>query len=146
MTVTIGTATIQVAVDIKPGSCPNPLNVKDKGVLPVAILGTADFDVTTVDIASIRLSGVAPVRSALEDVATPVGDGADECACTSDGPDGYLDLKLKFDVQAIVAALGPVHDGDVAPLMLTGTLLEESGGLPIEGKDCVIILSKGSKN
>jgi hypothetical protein len=30
-----------VYVDIKPGSCPNPLNTKSKGVLPVAILGTA---------------------------------------------------------------------------------------------------------
>jgi len=39
------TPTIEVPVDIKPTSCPNPLNVKSRGVLPVAILGTADFDV-----------------------------------------------------------------------------------------------------
>ncbi|MHC4258556.1 MAG: right-handed parallel beta-helix repeat-containing protein [Planctomycetota bacterium] len=36
---------IPVAVDIKPQSCPNRLNVKSKGVFDVAILGTNDFDV-----------------------------------------------------------------------------------------------------
>ena len=34
-----------VPIDIKPQSCPNPLNVNSKGVLPVAILGTDTFDV-----------------------------------------------------------------------------------------------------
>jgi N-acetylneuraminic acid mutarotase len=60
-----------VHVDIKPTSCPNPLNVTSKGVLPVAILGTEDFDVNKIDVASIRLDGVAPIRSSLEDVAAP---------------------------------------------------------------------------
>jgi len=134
---------LAVKIDIKPGSCPNPLNVKNVGVLLVAVLGTADFDVTTIDAASLRLEGVAPIRSALEDVATPVPAGSPECACTSAGPDGCPDLTLRFDVQAVVAALGEVQDGDVVPLMLTGTLREECGGWPIEGKDCVVILSKG---
>ena len=31
---------VEVPVDIKPGSCPNPVNIASKGVLPVAILGT----------------------------------------------------------------------------------------------------------
>jgi len=39
---------LEVLVDIKPGSYPNPLNVKSKGVLPVAILGTTAFDVSDV--------------------------------------------------------------------------------------------------
>ena len=43
---------VEVGVDIKPGSCPNPFNTKSKGVLPVAVLGTKDLDVTTVDWAS----------------------------------------------------------------------------------------------
>lgn len=68
---------LKVDVDIKPGSCPNPLNLKSKGVLPVAVLGTEEFDVTTIDPLSILLSreeveeGVAPIRSDYEDVATP---------------------------------------------------------------------------
>lgn len=67
--------TIAVDLDIKPTSCPNPFNVKAQGVLPVAILGTETFDVTQIDIASLRLETVAPIRSSLEDVATPLENG-----------------------------------------------------------------------
>ena len=136
---------IGVPIDIKPGSCPNPLNVKDKGVLSVAILGSEDFDVWTVDVASIRLEGVAPVRSSYEDVSTPVADGADVCECTTAGPDGQLDLTLKFNVQDIVTALGQVNDGDELELTLIGALDEVFGGTPIEGTDCVVIISKDGK-
>ena len=128
-----------VEVDIKPGSCPNPLNVKSKGVLPVAILGSEDFDVFSIDPVSIRLEGVAPVRSSYEDVATPVSNKTDDCECTTEGPDGYLDLVLKFDTQEIVDALGGVYDGDVYLLTLTGKAVD---GTPIEGTDCVIIIAK----
>ena len=40
---------IAVTIDIKPGSDENPINTKSKGVIPVAILSTADFDVTDID-------------------------------------------------------------------------------------------------
>lgn len=131
---------IKVPVDIKPGSCPNPLNTKSKGVLPVAILGTEDFDIGMIDVTCIRLIGVAPVRSAYEDVATPVAPGADECECTTEGPDGYLDMTLKFKTQDIVAALGEIDDGDVVALTLTG---ETSDSFAIGGRDCVVIRKKG---
>ena len=128
---------IEVAVDIKPGSCPNPLNVESKGVLPVAILGSADFDVHDIDVASIRLADVAPIRSSLEDVATPV-DG-DECECTTEAGDGFDDLTLKFKTQEIVSALGEVVNGETLVLTLTGELLD---GTSIEGADCVVIVGK----
>jgi glutamine cyclotransferase len=110
-----------VAVDIKPGSCPNPVNVKSKGVLPIAILGTVDYDVTTIDPISIRLTGIEPLRSVYEDVAGPVSDGND-CNCITEGPDGFLDLTLKFETQRIVEAVGDVNDGDVLTLELNGVL------------------------
>jgi len=125
---------IEVTVDVKPRSWPNPLGLKDKGVLPVAILGTADFDVSQVDPATILLEGVAPLRWALEDVGT----AGDPLA----GPDGFTDLSLKFDAQAIVAVLGPVNDGDVVVLHLTGNLKAEFDGTPIEGEDVVRIIKK----
>lgn len=128
------------AVDIKPGSCPNPLNIEDNGILPVAILGSAGFDVFAVDPASIRLMGVAPLRSSYEDVAMPVSAGAAACECTQQGPDGFLDLSLKFDAQQVIAALGEVNDGDILELTLTATL---DDGTQITGKDCVRIISKG---
>jgi hypothetical protein len=132
-------AAISVNIDIKPESSPNPLNVESKGVLPVAILGTEDFDVTEVNIASIRLEGAAPIRSIIEDVSTPLLDKQDECGCASEGEDGFDDLTLKFDTQEVVSALGKVADADRLVLTLTGELSDRS---PIEGKDCINTLSK----
>jgi hypothetical protein len=137
---------IQVPVDIKPTSCPNPLNTKSKGVLPVAILGTEDFDVTQIDPASVRLAEeVAPLRWSWEDVATPYEPftGKETCDnCTTKGPDGYMDLTLKFKSQEVVAALGAVSDGECVVVELTGNLMEEYDGTPIVGEDVVLILKK----
>jgi hypothetical protein len=138
---------IPVPLDIKPMSCPNPINLKDRGVLPVAILGTADFDVTTIDPASVRLEGIAPLRWALEDTATPFEPFLGKCDaydCTEAGPDGYLDLVLHFKAQEVVAALGEVSDGEVLVLQVIGNLMEDYGGLPIIGEDVVWIISKGA--
>lgn len=133
---------IAAGVDIKPGSCPNPLNLRSRGLLPVAILGAINLDVNTIDIASIRLAGVAPIRSSLEDVATPVSDG-NECDCTTAGPDGYTDLTLKFKTQEIVEELlnaeGDLIKGEEWVLTLTGSLSDDT---PIEGADCVVIRGK----
>jgi hypothetical protein len=132
-----------VPVDIKPQSCPNPLNVKAKGELSVAILGTDTFDVTQVDPASVQLEGVSPLHWDLEDVATPFGPPyvgkEDAFDCTEEGPDGYMDLTFKFDSQEVVAALGDVEDGDVLVLSLTGSLL---GGEGFVGEDVVVIVKK----
>jgi hypothetical protein len=108
----------------------------------VAVLGSEDFDVFNIDPASIRIEGIAPIRSSYEDIATPVSNKTDDCDYTTEGPDGYLDLVLKFDTQEIVAALGSVYDGDELMLTLTG---EDLDGTPIEGTDCVVIIAKGGK-
>jgi hypothetical protein len=146
---------IEIPVDIKPQSCPNPFQVKKKGVLPVAILGTEEFDVGEVDPASVRLVNlvdpgnsdlhVAPLRWSIEDVATPYEpftgkQGAYDC--NEFGSDGYSDLTLKFEAQEVVAVLGEVHDGDVLVLQLIGNLQEEFGSTPIIGEDVIRILKK----
>jgi len=127
-----------VAVDIKPTSCPNPLNVKSSGVLPVAILGSEDLDVSEIVPTSIQLAGIDAIRNDYEDVATPLLD-VNDCNCTKAGPDGYLDLTLKFKTQRIVEAIGEVNNGDVLTLQLTGVLFGER---PIEGTDCILIRGK----
>ena len=131
-----------VEIDIKPASCPNPVNTKSKGVLPVAILGTEDFDVSEIDVSTVLLEGVAPIRYDWDDMATSYnGFSKDDCLdCTEEGPDGFMDLTLKFDTQELVAALGEINDGDCMPLMITGELFD---GTPIEGSDLVVILKKG---
>jgi hypothetical protein len=126
--------------DIKPQSCPNPLNVKSKGKIPVAILGMSEFDVMNIDPATLLLEGIAPIRWAIEDVATPLV-GGEQCDCTTDGSDGFDDLTLKFNTQELVAALGSINNGDELELFITGYLLD---GTPIEGSDCVIIKAKGN--
>jgi hypothetical protein len=148
---TLAIPDLLVNVDIKPMSCPNPVNLKSKGILTVAVLGTADFDVYEIDLDSVRLSradgvgfSVAPLAgppgpgSALEDVGTPF-DG-ELCDCHTSEGDGYLDLVLKFRTDETVAALGL----DVVPLgvwpqlVLVGNLLD---GTPFEGSDCVVIIT-----
>jgi hypothetical protein len=110
--------------------------------LPVGILGTASFDVTQVDVATVLLEGVAPLRSDMEDAATPYEPytgKVDAFDCTTDGPDGFLDLTLKFETGDVVSALGSVSDGDVKVLKLTGKLLD---GTDFTGEDVVVILKK----
>jgi hypothetical protein len=132
---------VAVAVDIKPEACPNPFNVNSKGLLPVAIPGSETVDVYDIDIDSIQLAGVSPIRGNYEDVATPLVD-PDECECSTEGPDGYIDLTLRFEDQAIADALGEVADGDEFILYLTGYL---NDGTAIEGSDCIIVRREGGR-
>lgn len=137
-----------VDVDIKPGSCKNPLNIKSKGVLPVVILGTSEFDVSQIDPASILLAGVAPRRSKINDVGTPPVPAStcpDPCTDTETVPDGIPDLVLKFRTQEIVTALGgwdALSDGECVILDLEGVLNDDTGAA-IAGEDVVLILKKG---
>ncbi|MHC4396828.1 MAG: LamG domain-containing protein [Planctomycetota bacterium] len=134
-----------VVLDIKPGSCPNPLNLSSQGVLPVAVLGSQDFDVGAIDPGSIFLEGVPTIRTSYEDVASPVTDG-NECECTVDGPDGYVDLALKFRTQEIVEELintpGDLAEGQTLALELRGELTD---GRVIAGSDCVVLVGNVPK-
>lgn len=135
---------IDVQVAIRPGGCTNPLNVRSKGVLPTAVLGAADLDVSTIDPSSVRLEGVAPLRWSLEDVDGPAGTLGDGAApCTDTGPDGYGDLSLKFSTPAVVSRLlAPLVDGAPRVLTLTGTLKPEYGGTSIRGHDVVVLIAR----
>jgi len=122
---------LPVPLDIKPRRCPNRLKVRRDVRLQVAIPGTADFDVTQIDPASIRLEGVSPVRLAVKDVATrfePIVGKVSKFHCTREGPDGFDDLNLKFRNKDVVAALGDVSHRDVLVLKLTANLID---GTPI---------------
>ena len=105
-----------------PDDYPNQLNRKSKGLIPVAILGDAGFDVTTIHPDSILLETTAPVRWAIEDVNT----------------DGFDDMTLKFGCQSIIAVLDDVSGGDEIQLHLTG-FSEGTGGEYFIGSDFVVI-------
>jgi len=116
---------VEVAVDIKPGSCSNPVNVKSKGVLPVVIFGSEDINVNSIDVASVKLAGVNPIRSSYEDVSSP-GTDVNDCNAPEYLPDGYVDLALKFGTQQILEAIGDVNDGDIIELQLNAVLYDET--------------------
>ena len=131
------------ALDIKPGSCVNPFNVRTRGVLPVALLGSDLVDVSKIDPSSILLEGVPPLRWAFEDVAGP-GD------CGGEASDGYMDLVLKFSSREILTALGEVANGDEILLTLTADLdvsSDDDGGdvsVPLIAQDFVTIIDTGN--
>jgi hypothetical protein len=127
-----------MAFDLKPGSCPNPLNIADKGQLPAAILGSSVLDVHDIDASTLALNGVPVTMSRYEDVAAP-DDGLEACGCPEDGPDGTMDLTLKFPSEAVSLTLVPVTRGEERELTLTGAMLD---GRPFSASDCVVIVGK----
>jgi hypothetical protein len=114
---------IPVTIDIKPGSDPNSININSRGVIPVAVLTTEEFDAGDVDAGTVRFgpSGAYAEQYALEDV----------------DDDGDIDLILHFRTQDAGIGAG---DTEAA---LTGETLE---GRKIEGSDSVRVLErKGRK-
>lgn len=114
----------EASVDIKPMSWPNPVNVKSKGVVPVAVLGSEMFDATTIDPMTVSLAGVMPTKWSVSDA----------------NYDGYMDMVFHFDTQTLVGALGPVADGDEMMLSMMGML---SDGNWFYGSDMIRVLVKG---
>ena len=126
-----------VHIDIKPESCPNPVNSNSRGLLPVAILGNL-VDVDQIDVDTILLAGVSPIRHDVEDVATPHTPNTEVVNpndCTIEGPDGIDDLTLKFDTQQVLDALDASR-GDLIQVLLTGNLLD---GTVIHSYDVIIV-------
>lgn len=143
-----------VTLDIKPGSCPNPVNPGSRGVVPMALVGSDSFDVADVDVDSLSLSrsdgiggSVAPLMGPpgpgidVDDVATPFG--GEPCACHELAGDGVDDLVLKFSTPQLVAMLeldSPKAPSMVA-LVLRGVLRD---GTEFETSDCVLLRQRGN--
>jgi hypothetical protein len=112
---------IGVTLDIKPGSYPNPINRKSRGVIPVAILGSGEYDVTDIDISTLVLSGtVSPLRWSFQG-----------------GLEGYDDLALKFSAADLRAALGDLEPGMMYEVCINGTFMN---GTPFLGCDSVVVV------
>jgi hypothetical protein len=135
---------IPVIVDIRPGLCPNHMSVESHLTIPVAVLGSLDFDAVNVDAETVRLSrkGVAgevgPVDWVYSDVGTPVVGGL--CACHKLRGDGIDDLELNFAIDELATTLGlGTHVGETIPLTLSGKMIT---GQPITGVDCAFMISE----
>jgi hypothetical protein len=75
-----------VAIDIKPGSDPNSVNPRSKGVIPVAVLGSIDFDSTQFNFTKVTFG---------LDGASPAHDGHVEDV----NNDGFMDAVFHFKTQ-----------------------------------------------
>ena len=130
----------EVPLDIKPLSCPNPVNTVSRGRIPVGLLGTAGFDVRTVNIETLRLEGVAPLKIEYADVSAPFdpGGGPPSCGqCAILGPDGYEDLVMHFDTQAIAEYVNGSGTAECRVLVLAG---EKTDGTRFVARDVVKIV------
>ena len=111
--------------DIKPGSDPNCFNNDGHGVIPVAILGSADFDVAQIDASTVQLDslGIKAVGKAnkflahIEDVN---GDSFDDLVIQIEDVDGSFDV------------------GD-ATATVTGELFEGSDSICIVGTTVITV-------
>ena len=119
----------EMEIDIRPGSERNPLNLRGRGMLPVAILGATNFDVHDIDVSTVRFGvdryNARPAhrrRGHLGDV-----DGIDE-------------MVLQFNSWGLGIERS-VECGDVVTLILTG---EPEDGTIFDGEDTVNIVVKAT--
>ena len=107
---------ITAEIDIKPGSFPNSINLKSKGVIPLAILTTANFDATTIDPLTVKFGPNGATeshgRGHIEDVDN----------------DGDQDLVLHFKTQETGISCGETSAS------LIGETID---GQMIEGADSI---------
>jgi parallel beta-helix repeat protein len=144
---------LEAILDIKPGSCPNPANVRSRGAVPMAIVGSESFDVTEIVIDSLALTradGVGEVvtpisrrsgrTGSIEDVATPFNGQV--CECHDLAGDGIDDLVLKFSTQdlANLLELNSERRRASVTLTLSGSLVD---GTEFEASDCVVVTGRG---
>ena len=112
--------TINVLIDIKPGSDPNCFNINGHGVIPVAILSSDTFDVADVDVGTVAL-GALSVRIR--------GNRGPLCGLEDVNDDGLVDLVCQFEDDPTF--WNPNGDGTAT---LSGLLLD---GTPFEGTDAI---------
>lgn len=111
---------ISVEIDIKPCSDPNSINLKAKGLVPVAVLTDDNFDAMNVDPVTVEFAGAYPVTWTAEDVGYDCGED-----------DGDVDLLLFYKTQEL--NLSP----DSTEADLDGYTID---GVPIEGVDMIKIV------
>lgn len=122
-----------VDLDVQPGSDPNTVNPASRGLLPVAVLTTADFDAADVDPATVTLGD----RDGDDTPVATRRNGSLMASFEDVDADGDDDLVLHFDVQALV------DNGDLTAdseeLILRGL---STGGELLRGLDDVRIVGR----
>jgi hypothetical protein len=112
-----------IEIDTNPGSFPNTINTRVNSVITVALLGSEDFDVADVDVATLRFG---------PDEASPAHDLTDTWIYTDHlqdlNLDGFMDLMLHFEMEETGIACG----NEI--VILTGAMLN---GRRFWGEDAI---------
>jgi hypothetical protein len=126
----VGPLVETIQIDIKPSSFPNCLNINGHGVIPVAILGSEDLDVTSIDTSTLRFAGLEVRVRGNKGPLCHIEDVSGDFTYPEGAPDGYLDLVCQFEDDPDAWESG---DGEG---ILNGELFDET---PIEGSDSICI-------
>jgi hypothetical protein len=124
---------LPVAIDIKPGSFPNSINLGSNGTVPVAMLGSVTLNVGDIDVSTLTLgtAGVKTVGKTDRFMCSVYDVSGDFSGGLEGAPDGFLDLVCHFVTVNIV----PEEGGTTARVM--GDFIAGGG---FEGTDSVNIV------
>lgn len=94
---------ITIDIDIKPGSTHKVINMKSEGVIPVAILGSENFDVTDIDVTTILFGqygeggpGAVPFHDPAGHLEDVNGDGFTDLVCHFKTQETSLDAGIDW--------------------------------------------------
>lgn len=116
-----------VSIDVKPGNDQNVINASVKGDLPVAILGSADFDINQIVLDSVKLNGAGMAVKGSRKTARMVYTVNDV------NGDGFTDMVCYFNNQSL---------GLTSATTSVALQLELNNGRLFEGFDTVKVSSK----
>ena len=123
--VEVNDAVQNVAIDIKPGSDPNSINLCSHGAVPLAILGSDTFDVSLIKTETLRFA---------EATVKVVGKKDPHSLCSYEDVNGdYITDLICHYVTRDIAGV----DGESTFATVNGELID---GTPIEGSDSVNIV------
>jgi len=127
-----------MTIDVKPGDEQNSINLNSKGVVPVAVMTTEQFDAAELDPATALFAGASPERWKLEDID---GDGKDDLLLH------FRTQELELDQDSTEATLTALTVPSPGPMtMANQSAAQVSTGLVVSGTDEVrVIVSEKSK-
>lgn len=129
-------ASEDMEIDIKPGDEQNNINLNSKGVVPVAVLTSTQFDAVSIDPATARFAGAAPAHWSFEDVD---GDGDDDIIF-------HFKTQLLDLNQDSTEATLTAQTAQPAGTMTIKSMATVSSGSTVTGTDEVRIVSSKEKS
>jgi hypothetical protein len=105
------------------------VNINGNGVIPVAVLGSADFDVTQINVDTLDFAGLDVRIRGNDTPQCAVEDVSGDFTTPEGAPDGFPDLVCQF-------VDDPAHwlPDDNSTATLTGALFN---GTPFQGTDTI---------